>query len=73
MADTFGAQMTDTEIRQFFALLQRWCDTELDQFANLIIPTRYGDVYAAFGRERVMGIPVELYERVPADWLGDAG
>ncbi|NNH75232.1 hypothetical protein HLB23_36190 [Nocardia uniformis] len=67
MADTSGTPMTDAEIRQFFTLLQRWCDSELDQFANLIVPTRWGDVYADFGRERPPEHPVELYERLPAD------
>ncbi|MVU80855.1 hypothetical protein GPX89_26830 [Nocardia sp. ET3-3] len=73
MADTSGARMTDTDIRQFFELLQRWCDTELDQFAGLIIPTRYGDVYATFGRERFTETPMDLYERPRAEWLGDNG
>ncbi|AYF77004.1 hypothetical protein D7D52_27950 [Nocardia yunnanensis] len=71
MADNSGAPMTDAEIRQFFALLQRWCDTELDQFTALLIPTRYGDVYATFARKRSAEFPPELYERLPATWLGD--
>ncbi|MFI1913790.1 hypothetical protein [Nocardia sp. NPDC020380] len=71
MADTSGARMSDTEIRQFLALLQRRCETELDQFTGLIIPTRYGDVYTTFGREPLTETPLQLYEHLPAGWLGD--
>lgn len=67
MVDTSGTPMTEAEIMQLFELLQRWCATELDQFDNLIIPTRWGDVYADFSRERPAHCPVEAYRRLPAD------
>ncbi|WP_069166086.1 hypothetical protein [Nocardia altamirensis] len=73
MADTSGTRMTGADIRQFFELLQRWCDTELDQFANLIIPTQWGEVYANFGRELPAEHQVGLYERLPTDWSGETG
>ncbi|MFB7719606.1 hypothetical protein [Nocardia sp. NPDC056100] len=71
MADTSDAPMTDAEIKQFYRLLQRWCETELDQFAHLIVPTRWGEVYAHFGRARPDDDSVEWYEHLPADWLGE--
>ncbi|MFI6166585.1 hypothetical protein ACIBCN_07340 [Nocardia sp. NPDC051052] len=71
MADTSGRSMTEAELRQFFMLLQRFCDTELDQFEHLIIPTRWGDVYVELTR----GCPAEdipqVYNRLPGEWLGE--
>ncbi|WP_067574403.1 hypothetical protein [Nocardia acidivorans] len=72
MADTSGVPMTDAEVKQFYRLLQRWCETELDQFAHLIVPTRWGDVYAHFGRARPEDESAECYERLRADWLGES-
>ncbi|MFI9503433.1 hypothetical protein [Nocardia sp. NPDC052566] len=71
MADADGVGMTDAELEQFIKLLRLWCETELDQFAHFIVPTRWGDVYADFGRNRPPGFPEDGYERL--DWSGEAG
>ncbi|MEV6061693.1 hypothetical protein [Nocardia asteroides] len=72
MADiSSGMPMTEAEMTVLFKLLQRWCASELDQFDNLIIPTRWGDVYADFSRERPPDHPAEVYRRLPADMFDE--
>ncbi|MFI6042695.1 hypothetical protein ACIA8C_13735 [Nocardia sp. NPDC051321] len=65
MADTSGPSMTEAEIRQFFVLLQRYCDTELDQFEHLIIPTPWGDVYLDLTRRCPPDDLLQVYNRLP--------
>ncbi|MEU7144613.1 hypothetical protein ABZ942_34565 [Nocardia sp. NPDC046473] len=71
MADSSGTPMTEAELRQFFVLLQRFCDTELDQAEHLVIPTRWGDVYVELARELTLECPREVYHRLPDTWLRD--
>ncbi|MFI7002248.1 hypothetical protein [Nocardia sp. NPDC050175] len=64
MADSAGMSMTEAELRQFFVLLQRFCDTELDQFEHLIIPSRLGEVYVELTRELNLENLRERYRRL---------
>ncbi|MBY8863155.1 hypothetical protein K7711_42270 [Nocardia sp. CA2R105] len=70
MADTDDTPFTEAEHRELLRLLRRWCDTELDQSANLIVPTRLGDVYVSVGRHPVVDdLPAELFSRAPDAWF----
>ncbi len=71
MSGRRDTRLTDDEYRQLLRLLRRWCDTELDQFEHLVIPSRYGDVYAAFGREPISEQLAENYVRVADIWLAE--
>jgi hypothetical protein len=73
MADTSDRPMSEADIRQFFMLLRRWCASELDQFDHLIVPTRWGEVYVGFSRERPPHQPEDTYRRLPADLTDDDG
>ncbi|PXX62136.1 hypothetical protein DFR70_1072 [Nocardia tenerifensis] len=74
MVGTDDTRMTNSEHRRFLRLLRRWCETELDQFEHLIVPTRDGDVYVTMGRYPATEHPNDLYTRVPEAWFGeDAG
>jgi len=42
---------SDEERRQFFALLKRYAEFELDQWARLKIKTKYGDVFIDVSRK----------------------
>ncbi|MTE16974.1 hypothetical protein [Nocardia aurantiaca] len=62
-------RMSDADYRQLLSLLRKFSDSELDQWANLIIPSRYGDVYVSLSRKPLVAELEPTYNRVPETWF----
>jgi hypothetical protein len=55
-----SARLTDGELEQLHALLQRFAEHDLDQFDNWRLDTSYGPVFVVLTRE------------LPQGWSADA-
>jgi hypothetical protein len=61
--------MSVDEVRQMFLMLRRYADVELDQFENVRMPTRLGEVYVYIGRQPMPGAEPFMYYDL-TDFLG---
>lgn len=57
--------LSDDELSTFFALLRRFCATELDQWETWRTTTQYGDVFIYIGRyPHIDGASADAYDSI---------
>ena len=60
-------RLTDEEFRRLVELLHRFCEVDLDQFANWSVKTTFGRVYVSLSRHPAG--PEDAYDSLDP-WLG---
>jgi hypothetical protein len=61
---TTSGPLSDSEMTQFFGLLHRFCEEELDQWELWALETKYGDVFINISRYPSQPGTEEAYRRL---------
>ena len=65
VVDNESGPLSENEWQRFFAMLQRICAYDLDQWANWQIDTPYGPVYVTLNRELPPDASAEAFWKSP--------